>query len=142
MSDARCHLVLLGEAAPEVLVLCQKRPEFADWLLDAVSSPEHAQIEAELPANTKLLLLSPKHVSATPAAMAIDEAFRGLLLRRGDAHSVVHADDDGWMNGVLRACRYANRPEHQTLRRWACDACSDPDCEHRLFQDLLARRPG
>lgn len=24
---------------------------------------------------------------------------------------------------------------------WSCDKCSDPGCEHRLFQDLLAKRP-
>ncbi len=24
--------------------------------------------------------------------------------------------------------------------RWTCESCSDPQCEHRLFQDLLARR--
>lgn len=24
--------------------------------------------------------------------------------------------------------------------RWSCESCSDPDCEHRLFRDLLARR--
>lgn len=24
---------------------------------------------------------------------------------------------------------------------WPCDKCSDPACEHRLFRDLIARRP-
>jgi len=31
------------------------------------------------------------------------------------------------------------RSEHDTQWKWACDACSDPDCEHRLFSRLLAR---
>lgn len=35
-------------------------------------------------------------------------------------------------------------PDDPVLRegtgRWQCDACSDPDCEHRLFRALLARR--
>lgn len=24
--------------------------------------------------------------------------------------------------------------------RWTCESCSDPECEHRLFRDLLAQR--
>ncbi len=35
-------------------------------------------------------------------------------------------------------------PDDPALRegsgRWQCEACSDPDCEHRLFRALLARR--
>jgi nicotinamide riboside kinase len=35
-------------------------------------------------------------------------------------------------------------PDDPLLRegtgRWQCEACSDPDCEHRLFRALLARR--
>ncbi len=35
-------------------------------------------------------------------------------------------------------------PDDPTLRegngRWQCESCSDPDCEHRLFRALLARR--
>jgi nicotinamide riboside kinase len=35
-------------------------------------------------------------------------------------------------------------PDDPVLRegtgRWQCEACSDPECEHRLFRALLARR--
>lgn len=27
--------------------------------------------------------------------------------------------------------------QSQKLRNWVCERCSDPECEHRLFQDLL-----
>jgi len=26
------------------------------------------------------------------------------------------------------------------LRAWGCEKCSDPECEHQLFQRLLASR--
>lgn len=29
------------------------------------------------------------------------------------------------------------RSSHDTQWKWACDACSDPDCEHRLFSRLF-----
>ncbi len=29
----------------------------------------------------------------------------------------------------------------QGRRPWNCDTCSDPDCEHRLFTQLLSQRP-
>ena len=29
----------------------------------------------------------------------------------------------------------------QSRRPWVCDSCSDPDCEHRLFTQLLQQRP-
>lgn len=142
MSAPNHRLLLLGEAASATLKLCQQRPEFADWALEALNSPDDSLFEASLTPGTKLLLLSPPQTNATNTALAAEAAFRTLLLQRGMSYSVVHAEDGGWLQGVLQACGHATRPERQTLRRWACDACSDPDCEHRLFQDLLARRPG
>ncbi len=142
MSAPNHCLVLLGEAAPATLALCQQRPEFSDWALQALSSPDDGLSEASWAPKAKCLLLSPSHINATNSALAAEAAFRTLLQQQGTAYSVVYADDAGWLQGVLQACGHATRPERQTMRRWACDACSDPDCEHRLFQDLLARRPG
>lgn len=31
----------------------------------------------------------------------------------------------------------AIRSENVTSRPWACEKCSDPDCEHKLFSGLL-----
>lgn len=32
------------------------------------------------------------------------------------------------------------RSEHDTQWKWACDTCSDADCEHRLFSGLVEAR--
>ncbi len=47
--------------------------------------------------------------------------------------------------GVIgKALGRAMLPDDPLLRegtgRWQCEACSDPECEHRLFRALLARR--
>ncbi|GAB2827716.1 hypothetical protein GCM10027276_33320 [Comamonas piscis] len=40
---------------------------------------------------------------------------------------------------ALQALRMALRAaNHGTRAGWSCEKCSDPDCELRLFQDLLA----
>ncbi len=142
MSAPRRRLVLLGEAALTALTQCKQRPEFADWTLEALSTPDAGFSPADWANGTKLLLLSPHHTHTSNTSLIAEAGFRAQLLQSGSAYSVVYPDDDGWLHGVLHACGHAPRPERQTLRRWACDACSDPDCEHRLFQDLLARRPG
>lgn len=48
------------------------------------------------------------------------------------------------LRAVGRALGRPLLPEDQRLRdrpgQWHCEACSDPDCEHRLFSALVARR--
>ena len=77
----------------------------------------------------------------------VDRLIRQHLLAAGIAHSVVHGQglqrlDNalmalGWPQytgeTVQRGARLDNRP------LWACEKCSDPDCEHRLFTTLLQR---
>lgn len=45
--------------------------------------------------------------------------------------------------GALQGLRDGSQAGVQERRPWvwACDTCSDPDCERRLLSDLLARRP-
>jgi HTH-type transcriptional repressor of NAD biosynthesis genes len=48
------------------------------------------------------------------------------------------------LRAVGRALGRSLLPYDERLRQgppnWQCEACSDPDCEHRLFSALLARR--
>jgi len=45
------------------------------------------------------------------------------------------------IGNVLGRPLVADRPEWANGRRpWVCEKCSDPDCEHRLFTDLLKQR--
>jgi hypothetical protein len=79
-----------------------------------------------------------------------DPGLRSRLARERIAYSVLHGDaamrlDAAWQ--LLRSLlRLAPEPgAAQPSRRswsWACDKCSDPVCEHRLFQDLIASRHG
>ena len=45
------------------------------------------------------------------------------------------------IGNVLGRPLVADRPEWANGRRpWVCEKCSEPDCEHRLFTDLLKQR--
>ena len=155
MSGARlpdtAPVVLLGDAAQATLALCRQHALLADVALEAHDTPDswlHARSLQHSPARPALdtptgnpcfhLLL----VSDTPNAEALarESRFRTLLAERRLPFSAVYPDASGWANAVAQACGRVPRPARQTLRRWACDACSDPDCEHRLFRDLLARQ--
>ena len=75
----------------------------------------------------------------------VDALVRDALARAGAAYRVVYGSGE-------RRTRNALEPVLQKLGRlpagdpdaarwtWACDKCSDPDCEHRLLRGLLARR--
>lgn len=83
---------------------------------------------------------------------AVREATDALLRRElqgaGLAFQIVYGQGTQRLRGALRAVGTALGrellPDDAVLRegtgRWRCDACGDPDCEHRLFSALLARR--
>ncbi len=39
--------------------------------------------------------------------------------------------------GGIKSAQASFRSENVTSRPWACEKCSDPDCEHKLFSGLL-----
>lgn len=92
--------------------------------------------------------------SRLPSSPATREAIDSLLRRElqaaGIAFQTVYGQGAGRLQAALRAVGAALGrellPDDPLLRegsgRWACEACSDPDCEHRLFSALLARRGG
>ncbi|HYP84030.1 hypothetical protein [Variovorax sp.] len=77
-----------------------------------------------------------------------DAHWRGLLQREGLGYSVLHGDATqqttaAWallapLAGLPLAGTDA-APE-RSAAAWRCEKCSDPECEHRLFRDLLAGR--
>ncbi|MBX3611331.1 MAG: ATP-binding protein [Hydrogenophaga sp.] len=79
---------------------------------------------------------------------AVDSLLRRELGQAGIAFQTVYGDQGVRLKAALAAIGGAlGRPlvsDDPRLRagqgRWQCEACSDPDCEHRLFRDLLARR--
>ncbi|WP_390367235.1 hypothetical protein [Variovorax dokdonensis] len=87
-----------------------------------------------------------------------DGPWREQLARLGLPFSVLHGDIRAQITAAwtLAALRLGMLPtEARTLQPaesrsspvgpgtlWRCDKCSDPECEHRLFRDLLAKREG
>jgi len=79
---------------------------------------------------------------------ATDTVLRRELQGAGIAFQTVYGQGTQRLRAALRAVGAALGrellPDDPLLRegsgRWQCEACSDPDCEHRLFGALLARR--
>jgi nicotinamide riboside kinase len=78
----------------------------------------------------------------------VDDLLRSALARGGIHFQVVYGAGEARLQNALRCLNATfdsteggeddeiqNRP--QRLRKWACERCSDPVCEHRLFRDLL-----
>lgn len=94
------------------------------------------------------LLIAP--ADATPAAAARDTALRRAFAAAALPCAVIHGRDGtqrlarAWMalQSGLDGQEHAPPPPHR-LRppAWNCERCSDPECEHRLFTDLIAGRP-
>lgn len=137
-------LVLLGHGASVLRQHCLDDPAFSGWQLFAFDEVGHGWPdpgpEPGPPASTPVLCLLLAAQPGNAAAAHTEDRWRTLLAAHGLAHGVVYPDTNGHADALRRACGLAARPPHQTLKRWACDACSDSDCEHRLFQDLLAQQ--
>lgn len=99
-----------------------------------------APLELEdLPAGTTVLLLA--HDTPSPADAQADDAWRAALWKSQVPHQVIYGTDETVVTHAAQALGLLPMPPRRTMAAWACEKCSDPDCEHRLFQDLLAQRP-
>jgi nicotinamide riboside kinase len=80
----------------------------------------------------------------------VDAKIRAALARGGISYQVVYGSGEARLQHALRCLKTTTedlavqstsqqKPENQVqkLRNWVCERCSDPECEHRLFQDLL-----
>lgn len=74
-----------------------------------------------------------------------DQRLRALLQTHGIAYAAVYGQGEARTQNALQALQYAlGLPRPTTPGKpwqWSCEKCSDPACEHRLFQDLLAKNP-
>jgi len=93
----------------------------------------------ELPTGTTVLLLA--HDSPSPADAQLDDAWRAALWKSQVPHQVIYGTEETLVTHAAQALGLLPMPPRRTMAPWACEKCSDPDCEHRLFQDLLAQRP-
>ncbi|WP_233253824.1 AAA family ATPase [Limnohabitans sp. 2KL-1] len=85
----------------------------------------------------------------------VDTLVRQTLERAGISYRVVYGQGHQRLNNALLALGLPGEdPAARALREqsqfainqgrtvWQCNECSDPDCEHKLFSGLLAKRPG
>ena len=83
----------------------------------------------------------------------VDTWLRQVLARAGIPYQVVYGQGQQRLNNALLALGLPGEDlEAQALREqsqfainqgrtvWQCNECSDPDCEHKLFTGLLAKR--
>lgn len=80
----------------------------------------------------------------------VDSRIRAALARGGINYQVVYGSGVSRLQNALRCLTSASpsaavsaaedlEPKDKPVRfkNWVCERCSDPECEHRLFQDLL-----
>ncbi len=87
---------------------------------------------------------------------AIDQSIRTALSVSGIDYRVIYGGSEARLAQALQAIDSVSvqpfaRPNEASTSRpasgknglwvWACDKCSDPDCEQHLLSDLLAQRP-
>jgi HTH-type transcriptional repressor of NAD biosynthesis genes len=83
----------------------------------------------------------------------VDTLVRQALERAGIPYRVVYGQGHQRLNNALLALGLSGEDEAARMTRenaqfainegrtqWQCNECSDPDCEHRLFTGLLAKR--
>lgn len=95
------------------------------------------------PTPSAVVLLAPDDPHANEATvLVLDAAYRDWLAQEGRAYAVAAGDEDVRWLLLRKAAGLAASASSTTLggRRWTCESCSDPDCEHRLFSELIARR--
>ena len=93
-------------------------------------------------------LLMGLDLPAPPASaevqQAADRTLRNTLALSGISYQVVYGQGEQRLHSALCALRGAGIAAGEEVRRpqwvWACDNCSDPQCERRLLSDLLAAR--
>lgn len=135
---------LIAEATPLLSAVdCELR--FADSALYAPALAHQRSYDLTLLLG---LDLAPAHPDM-PMCHRVDQLLRQALARGGIAYQVIYGQDGARLQQALAAIdgqafspapAAAGRGEARTHWVWACDKCSDPQCEHRLLTDLIAGR--
>lgn len=134
MTVPACWLVGAAAAA----VQARLAVELA-WPLRAVIDEQGLALalrDVEPPWPPRILLLASPSDRPDEAELAI----RAELNRANLPFQVLFADGGNHLSPVRRALGLEPTPTRTEYAPWSCEACSDPVCEHRLFQRLLAEK--
>lgn len=90
----------------------------------------------------------PAHEAERPAQDSADQQLRQALTKTDVPYTVIYGVGPARLAHALQALHElagrgnpsASNAEARRSWVWACDTCSDPDCERRLLSDLLASR--
>ena len=90
----------------------------------------------------------PARPAGKPAQDTADQQLRQALTKTDFPYTVVYGTGPARLAHALEALHglagcgnpQANGAQARRPWVWACDTCSDPDCERRLLSDLLASR--
>ncbi|SCK48846.1 Nicotinamide riboside kinase [Variovorax sp. HW608] len=129
----------------------------ADMRFGETALYDHALAAHRSHAITLLMALDLLPTDGTaPDALAqaekADALLRAALARAGSPYAVIHGRGPERLASAWNAinARAEDAGVSSSSGRtasgerawfWPCDKCSDPACEHRLFRDLIARRP-
>lgn len=134
-----------GPAALAELLRSQLQPASAYCVMQVpqrLPAPEPDWKEAtQTLTDADLILLMGLAPDSPPEQRTADQALRALLKRLALPYALVYGSGATACANALQAIRFQQRDtvglEPPVSRwRWACDKCSDPVCEHRLFSDL------
>jgi len=156
------HFSLKDEARPPVPIRVLGAPgsgktQLAAALAAALSGSKHAALaftvndNPPLPdsASSACVTLLMGLDFAVPAAFAAvqqaaDCALRDMLAQSGVSYQVVYGQGEQRLRSALAALQetgsVSGGQDSRARWVWACDNCSDPQCERRLLSDLLAAR--
>ncbi|MBA3594824.1 MAG: hypothetical protein M3Q12_14905 [Pseudomonadota bacterium] len=152
------------EAAPPLHIRLLGAPgtgktQLAAALRTALSGAQHAaptftlednpaQLFHSRNASALVTLLMGLDLPAPPACAGVqqtaDRALRDVLAQSGISYQVVYGQGEQRLRSALAAIQGAEIPTGVQDSRaqwiWACDNCSDPQCERRLLSKLLTAR--
>lgn len=132
-----------------LMVAAYSEQYFNDTTLWPQALADHALVDLTLLMGLDLPWVADGLCRDGPAArQTTDTLLRARLGQAGISFQTIYGTGEARVSQALRALGAAmGRPLlaqdpfwEQGRRRWSCEKCSDPECEHRLFRDLIAQR--